>query len=82
MAAKNTPAPTFDGATPAIVSGLVVHYTTRLGEVQDATIEQAEEGSMRATLNASVDGRWQRFIGVPYSADGSINTWDYAPGEE
>lgn len=85
MAAKNAPVPTFDGANPAESSGLVVHYTTRLGEVQDATIEGIEEGSdgtVRATLNANVDGRWQRFVGVPHSADGGINTWDYAPSEE
>lgn len=83
--AKNAPVPTFDGATPAIASGLVVRYTTRLGEVQDATIEQAEDGSdgtVRATLLVNMDGRWQRLVGVPQSADGEINTWDYAPGEE
>lgn len=85
MAARNTPAPTFDGANPAVTSGLVVIYTTRLGEVQNATVEQTEEGSdgtVRATLLANVDGRWQRFEGVPQSADGGINTWDYVPVEE
>lgn len=96
---SQAPAATFDGNDPAAeekapeltvdgksaASGLVVRYTTRLGDVQDATVEQAEEGSdgtVRVTLLVNMDGRWQRLVGVPQDTDGGINTWDYAPSEE
>lgn len=79
--AQNAPAPTFDGGDFAIMPGLVVRYTTRLGETQPASIESIEEDTLRATLSANVDGRWSRFAGVPHSADGGSNTWDYAPKE-
>jgi hypothetical protein len=65
--------------------GHVVHYTTRLGVVQHATInrlEQQDDGTTQADLDAEVDGRWQRFAGVPHSVDGGVNTWDHAPSED